>query len=486
MALTNSEIVELEQLYELRDIAKAKNHLWDFTKYNFDNLDKTGFHKNYYEILDAFAEGKIKRLIISISPQHGKTLGSSEMLPAYLLGRNPNKRIVISSYSTTQARKFNRRIQRIIDNPKYHNVFPDTILNESNVATVSSNSLRNADEFEVVKHDGSLKVVGRGGALTGNPVDIMIMDDMYKDAQEGNSPLIRENVWDYYVSVVKTRLHNDSQEIIVFTRWHEDDLIGRITAKEGVTEINSLDDITDIDPSKWVKVNFEAIKTGEPTELDPRKEGEPLYPEKHSLAKLNVTRELDIERFNCLYQGNPQSSEGLLYGTFNTYTELPQLRERKNYTDTSDGGGDIFCSISYGVANNKYYVLDVLYTLQGMEHTEQYLPQRILEHNVKLCEIESNNGGKGFARVIEKAVIGKCAVKSFHQSQNKESRIFTNSNLVNQNIVLPSDWAVRWPEFYNDVTYFKKVFKSNKQDGAPDVLTGIIEKNTVKRSVINW
>ena len=96
-----------------------------------------------------------------------------------------------------------------------------------------------------------------------------------------------------------------------------------------------------------------------------------------------------------------ESSEGLLYGTFNTYTELPQLRERKNYTDTSDGGGDIFCSISYGVSNNKYYVLDVLYTLQGMEHTEQYLPQRLIEHNVKTCEIESNNGGKGFARVIE-------------------------------------------------------------------------------------
>lgn len=482
--LDHNEVLELENLLELRDIDDAKKHLWGFTKYNFKDLDETDFHRNYYEILDAFSQGKIKRLIISIPPQHGKTLGSSEMLPAYMLGKNPNKRIAIASYSTTQARKFNRRIQRLIDDPLYHNVFPETILNESNVVTITGSYLRNADEFEVVKKDGSLKVVGRGGPLTGNPVDIMIMDDMYKDAAEGNSPLIRDNVWDYYVSVVKTRLHNDSQELIVFTRWHEDDLIGRITKKEGVKDIESLDDLVNVDPMAWVKVNFEALKTTEPTELDPRKKGEALYPEKHGLNKLNEAMELDAEKFNCLYQGNPISIEGLLYSKFNTYVELPTIYDRKNYTDTADTGIDYLCSISYGVKGPNFYVLDVLYTAKAMEYTEVELPKRLIANGIKKADIESNNGGRGFSRVIQRNVEGRCNVSWFFQSKNKESRIITNSSLVTQHIFMPEDWATRWPDFYNHVTYFKKVFRSNKQDGGPDVLSGIIEKNERRGNMI--
>jgi predicted phage terminase large subunit-like protein len=477
MSLTDSELLELEQLVELQDIDAARNHLWDFTRYNFDNLDETQFHKNYYEILQAFAEGKIKRLMVSISPQHGKTLGSSEMLPSFLLGRDGNKKIVISSYSTTQARKFNRKIQRIIDDPRYVNIFPNTKLNGSNFVTVSTNSLRNADEFEIVGQDGSLKVVGRGGALTGNPVDIMIMDDMYKDAQEANSPLIRDNVWDYYMSVVKTRLHNDSQELIVFTRWHEDDLIGRLCKKESVIEITSLDDLEDVDPMQWVKINFEAIKTGDPTDIDPRKEGDPLYPSKHSLKKLIETRDLDKERFNCLYQGDPQSKEGLLYSPFTTYETLPTLFDRKNYTDTADTGIDYLCSVSYGVSGGNYYVLDILYTPKPMEHTEVELPKQLIENKIRKADIESNNGGRGFAREIQKSLQGHCAVSWFHQSKNKEARIITNSSLVTKHIIMPIGWEKRWPDFHSHLVYFKKVFRSNKQDGAPDVLTGIIERN---------
>lgn len=482
--LSDSEIIELETLYDLRDIDKAKEHLWEFTKYNFKGLDETGFHYNYYEILDAFARGLIKRLMVAIPPQHGKTLGSSEMLPAYMLGKNPDKRVVISSYSTTQARKFNRKIQRVIDNAKYHSVFPETTLNESNVVTTSSNYLRNADEFEVVNKEGSLKVVGRGGPLTGNPVDVIIMDDMYKDAQEGNSPLIRDNVWEYYLSVVKTRLHNDSQELLVNTRWHEDDLMGRIEEKEKVINITSLDDLKGIDPNAWVKINFEAIKTEGKTDIDPREIGEALYPEKHNIGKLIESRDLDAETFNCLYQGNPTSAEGLLYGEFKTYKDLPTLYERKNYTDTADTGTDYLCSIDYGVNNGTFYVLDILYTDESMEVTEVALPKMLIDNGTKRADIESNNGGRGFARVVQKKVGGSCAVDWFFQSQNKEARIITNSSLVTQNIVFPYDWSKRWPQFYKDLTLFKKVFRSNKQDGGPDVLTGIIEKNQRNKPMI--
>ena len=205
----------------------------------------TDFHLTYYKILNRFAKGDIKRLIISVPPQHGKSEGSTRLLPAYLFGVNPSLRISIASYNDRFAWKFNRDIQRIMETQIYRFLFPDTHLPCAKDSTYQ----RTTSYFDIVGSGGSLLAVGRGGALTGNPVDVLIMDDLYKDAEEGNSPVIRDYVWEWYNAVAKTRMHNDSRELIVFTRWHEDDLIGRITEKEKVKQIESLSDISDISPS---------------------------------------------------------------------------------------------------------------------------------------------------------------------------------------------------------------------------------------------
>lgn len=439
------------------------------------------FHKVYYRILDLFAEGKIKNLMITMPPQHGKSEGSTRRLPANMFGRNPNLKIAIGSYNATFARKFNRDIQRIIDSEEYYKLFPDTCLNQSNVVTASDSWLRNSEEFEIVGSRGGLKAVGRGGGITGLPVDIMIMDDLYKDYAEGNSPVIREAVWDWYIGSIKTRLHNDSQQLIVFTRWHEDDLIGRLEKEGSVVEINSFEDIESADPKKWIKVNFQAIMDKDATKLDDRAEGEPLWPEKHSLDKLKDDKKLSVEKFNCLYQGDPTSKEGLLYSDFKTYSEIPATFDKKNYTDTADTGEDYLCSVSYEVSNGYFYITDIVYTDKPMEFTEVAVPEMLIRAGTKKVDIESNNGGRSFARTVKRAVITDCAVKWFHQSSNKESRIITHSSLVTEYIIMPDGWASMWPVFYEHVTLFKRVFKSNKQDGGPDVLTGIIEKNQTRR-----
>lgn len=457
----------------------ARRDLLYFVNKTFDKYDTTPFHVNYAKVLDHFAKGDIKRLIITVPPQTGKSQLSTRHLPSFLLGRNPNLRIAIASYNSTFARKFNRDIQRIIDSQEYYEVFPKTLLNDSNVVTVSDSFLRNSEEFEIVGHKGSLKAVGRGGALTGNPVDIMIMDDLYKDYEEGNSPIIRESVWNWYTSVVKTRLHNDSQELIVFTRWHEDDLIGRLEKHpdEKIIEITSLEEIKNISRNDWVKINFEAIKVGEKTPLDDREKGEALYPQKHSIEKLLATKRLDPEQFECLYQGNPISAAGLLYQPFNTYNTLPDLKMIKNYTDTADAGDNMLCSICYGTTKEgKIYILDVVYTDEGMEKTEGYVANMLIRNNVNVADIESNNGGQSFARQVDALTPGRITVKKFHQSKNKESRIVSNSATVVNLVLMPSDWKSRWPLFYEHITRFKKNFSANKYDDAPDALTGVVEK----------
>jgi len=423
---------------------------------------------------------------------HNST-GSTIMLPSFLFGIDPNKKIAVGSYSTTFARKFNREIQRVIDTPQYHEIFPETTLNASNVVTISSSYLRNSEEFEIVGYKGSLKAVGRGGPLTGNPVDIMIMDDLYKDASEGNSPVIREGVWDWYSSVVQKRLHNKSQELIVFTRWHQDDLIGLLEKKDKVVLIESIDDIEALGPDfdGWIKINFEAIKESEPTPIDPRQKGEALYPERQGLKKLLKEREQDPEKFNCMNQGNPISQEGLMYKPFGSYVELPQIKIKKSYVDTADKGTDYLCAVHYAVPldanDDRRFVLDVVYSQEAMETTEPLLAKSLDNNQIDECIVESNNGGRGFARAVEQIVNGKTEISWKHQSKNKEARIVSNSATVNRRIVFPEGWEKRWPTFYEHLRFYKKLFNANKQDGIPDVLTGIVEQDVEGSSTeIYW
>jgi predicted phage terminase large subunit-like protein len=476
-----------EKLQTLPDPSKArielsKRYLIDFAKSVQPNFHSTWFHENYYSVLEAFAKKKIKRLIVTIPPQHGKSWGSSKFMPAFILGHYPDSNIALMSYSTVFARKFNRQLQRLIDSEEYGEIFPNTKLNDYQVTTISRGYLRNADEFEIIQHDGNFKSIGREGALTGNPVDVMIFDDLYKDAMEGNSPTIRENVIEMYKSVAETRLHNNSQELCVFTRWHEEDLIGWFENNFDVITINALSDIELIEnwSNLWIKINYEAIKESEPTELDPRNIGEALYPERHSLEKLQYTQKRDPLMFGCMYQGSPQPKEGLLYSEFSTYERLPENPIKKaNYTDTADMGNDYLASGCY----NKYlgdqyiYITDILYTQEPMEKTEVLLPLMFERNDTRISNIESNNGGRGFARVVNQNT--KTNVMWFHQNQNKESRILTNAATVNKMIKFPVDWKTRWPDFYRHITTYKKLFKANKYDDAPDMLTGIIEKETI-------
>ena len=180
------------------------------------------FHLAYYEVLTRFAMGEIKKLMITMPPQHGKSEGATRRLPAFVLGQDPDKRIAIVSYNAIKARKFNRELQRIMDDDRYYELFPQTLLagqaSYQEQGRRSRNYARNSDECEIVGYQGSFKTIGVGGSLTGEPVDMLIMDDLYKDASSAWSPVIRQNVADWYDTVASTRLHNDSQQLLVFTR----------------------------------------------------------------------------------------------------------------------------------------------------------------------------------------------------------------------------------------------------------------------------
>lgn len=475
--------------------AAARHRLINFARYMQPDLTLEPFHVVYYTLLDKFAHGEIKKMIVQMPPQHGKSEGSSRKLPAFMLGLNPDTKICIGSYAATIARDFNRDVQRIIDTPKYREIFPKTFLNGSNMVTMANTYLRNSDVIEMVGHKGSLRVVGRGGALTSKTVDVMIMDDVYKDYSEGNSPIVRNAAWKWYTTVVKKRLHNKSQELIVFTRWHEEDLIGKIEkGGEKIIDIKSWDSIKNIPDGAWVRINFEALKTGEPNEIDPREPGAALWESMHSRAKLERERALDPIQFQCLDQGNPGSAEGRLYrNPFRTYVDKSEwgtFVRSGNYTDVADEGDDFTFSACYDVyksgneawnEQNKRFepilyalITDMVFTQENTEVTAVTVPEMINRCGTQKAWIESNNGGAGFEKLIRKKI--KAISEPFYQGANKESRIITNSASVNAQIIMPLGWEERFSKIHEHVTGFLRDFPANEHDDPEDGLTGIYEK----------
>ncbi len=463
--LTSAESTSAEVFIPLAEFAEAV--------YPF--LELQPFHRAYYRVLEAFATGRVRRLIITMPPQHGKSVGATTLLPAYLLGLDPDQRVAIASYSGALASKFNRRVQRILDSAEYGALFPATTIKQG---SKPPSYIRTADEVEIIDRRGGLLSVGREGSLTGNRVDTFILDDLYKDAMEANSPLIRANCWEWYTSVVRTRMHNTSRELIVFTRWHEEDLIGTLLAHEQVEELRAWSQLDGLPTDRWLHLNFEALKNTPPTQIDPRQPGEALWPSQHDATLLEGKRRLDPLQFEAMYQGHPSAREGLLYGlNFSEYDTLPhEIVRRANYTDTADTGDDYLCSLCYVVdADGVIYITDCVYSREPMEVTEPLVGELLIRSSTRQAAVESNNGGRGFARAVQ-VLAPDVRVEWFHQSGNKEARILSNSATALHLIRFPRGWNQLWPELYAHLTTYRRQFRSNRWHDAADVVTGITER----------
>ena len=192
-------------------------------------------------------------------------------------------------------------------------------------------------------------------------------------------------------------------------------------------------------------------------------------------------RTMSEEIASANYQQEPIDLKGRLYSGFKTYKTLPSFKEIRNYTDTADTGADFLCSIDYGVTlQNEAYVLDVLYTKAPMEDTEPATARMLYEDGVDIADIESNNGGRGFARSVERILRDKydsnrTRVSWFHQSKNKIARILSNATWVMDHVYFPENWRDRWPEYAHAMMTYQKEGK-NAHDDAPDATTGIAEK----------
>ncbi|MCJ7690325.1 MAG: phage terminase large subunit [Clostridiaceae bacterium] len=230
-------------------------------------------------------------------PRHGKSELVSRRFPAFYLGRNPDARVIACSYNASLSAMFNRDVQRIMEGVEYYEIFPDTMIPNTQFSKVHPDNAkykRTTSMIEIIDHAGHLLSPGVSGTITGLGADLLIIDDPVKNEEEANSETVREAIWGWWGSTAYTRLEEGANIVICQTRWHLEDLSGKL-----LTEM-------ELGGEKWEVINLPAIATEVRDPLDTRQVGEALWPGKYDLDRLNIIqKQVGARTWSALYQQSP-------------------------------------------------------------------------------------------------------------------------------------------------------------------------------------
>lgn len=440
------------------------DQFWYFCKainpsfYKDDRL----YLKELCHALQYFAlEDERQYFLLSLPPQHGKSYTVS-LLDSFLFGVKHNFRIINVSYAQTVTEKLSNTVRSVVQNAVctndelsivFSDIFPHTRFGKGPI-----------NEWYMDKSPvTSFKATSIGGQLTSFGGDIGIIDDPIKDHYIANNAVEKHKIYEWYKNTFRSRVNN-GKTIIIMTRWADDDLIGRIK--------------TDFD---LIGIRYsEFLRKAYDEETDTMLCEELYSKEQYNNNFLLAGEDLSI--FLANYQQQPISARGKLYGSFETYdphTLFTQTTRSFAYIDTADKGKDYLCMVIWKEHKGKHYVQDVLYTNESMEVTEIKVADMLNEYARQNGRIdvycESNNGGRGFGRTIDKGTSSHVNILHFTQRKNKEARILTYSSKVNKDIIFPYDWQKKYPSFYQEIETYQRAGK-NMHDDAVDTLTGIVEK----------
>jgi predicted phage terminase large subunit-like protein len=386
---------------------RSRRRLLNFVTYTMPGYQVNWHHKIICRELEALVRGENTRLILTMPPRHGKSELVSRRLPAWILGKDPDAEIIACSYSADLAARMNRDVQRIIDSEEYARIFPDTRLFGANVRTTAHGSyLRNSDIFEVVGHRGVYRSSGIGGGITGMGAKYAIIDDPCKNRQDANSATIRQTIWEWYTSTLYTRLSPDGRVLVILTRWHEDDIAGRLleAAEDG---------------EAWRVISFPAIaepSRGDVHPEDKRGAGEGLWPGRFDIDRLGIIKKaIGSYEWTALYQQRPAPAGGYLFRkqhfrkfrqreeVFELLTESGTRRVEKSACQifqTCDVAGSTKSSADYFVvgtfaltAQNELLVLDIFRTRIEGPDQPGHMRRLFQEWRPLIQGVESKNMG---------------------------------------------------------------------------------------------
>ncbi len=328
-----------------------------------DNIELSTFkdskhHRALAKVLEKVEQGHIPRLIVTLPPRHGKTELISRRFIPWLLGKDQYRHIIFATYNEPFSEDIGSDCRNIMQSPSYKQVFPKF---RFRMGGTSKSKLQ-------AQGGGMAAFVGRGGSITGRGADILIIDDPIKNSEEAASPAIRQKLWDWFTQDAMTRMMTKfACVVVVHTRWHEDDLIGRLTDPTNPC-------YSETEAAKWKIINLPAIAGAN----DPlgRKPGEALWPERFDLDFLNAAQTLDPKGFSALYQQQPSPEDGDLFRAewISTYERKDRPEDLRIYAASDHAIGedksrnDATVMIVGGVDSyGDLYILDVWWEKAGAD-----------------------------------------------------------------------------------------------------------------------
>jgi predicted phage terminase large subunit-like protein len=463
---------------------RGRDRLIGFTEYTLPKYNADPFHHLVAEKLEAVERGEIKRLMLFAPPRHGKSELSTRRFPAYFMARNPDKNVISASYNADFATSFGRNVRDIIKGNEFKTLFP-------NVGIRSDQ--RAADDWQL-DQGGQYYAVGVGSGTTGKGAHLFLIDDPIKDRKEVSSANFRQDQWDWYRDVVYTRLEEDAAIVLTLTRWHYDDIAGRLIElmndKKGLPwEILYLPAIpyTKKTSSGELILNDDGTVPGDPLG---RKPNEPLAPRRFSYAALMDRQDVLGERsFAALYQQQPMADDGGMFNAawFQPPTELPAKRSRVRAWDlAASADGDYTVGVLMSKDSNGIFYIENVIRMRGSP----------LDVEKKIFETAKNDGrsvqiilpqdpgqaGKSQAQSFIRRLAGYI-VKAVRPTGPKETRaaaFAAQCEAGNVKMVL-----ARWNDCFTDeLETFPLGVNDDQVDAAADAFNALLGPR--KAAVLDW
>lgn len=375
-------------------IEQARRHLLPFIKYTNPGYIDGWFHRITCQELDSFLSDVVAkrspRLMILAPPRHGKSEMASRRFPAFALGKHPDLSIIGTSYAGDLASSMNRDTQRIIESEEFAEVFPETRMPRRGDAMYK----RGSDIFEIVGHKGVYRSAGRGGGITGKGGEILLIDDPLKDMEEALSDTIRNSLWDWYTSTLYTRRAPGAGILVMLTRWHHDDLAGRLlkAMRQG--------------GEQWKVVEFPAIAE---KDEEHRAKGEALHEDRFPLSDLlNTKTTVGSYVWGALYQQHPSPLEGGIIQTswFKRYKVLPEefalIFQSWDTAQKEKDANDPSACTTWGVTEEgNIYLIDVHNKRMLWPELRRTAESLAMKHNPSVVLIEDKSSGTSLVQDLQ-------------------------------------------------------------------------------------
>lgn len=450
-------------------IREARNNLLSFISVTYKDYKIGWVHQEICETLDNFLkdliDGKRPRLIITMPPRSGKSEIVSRRFPAYFLGKYPNLSIISVSYSASLAEDFSRDVQRIIDSDEYKKIFPNTKLSDKK----DKNYKRTSDFFEIVDHKGVYCSAGVGGSITGKGCDILIIDDPIKNRQEANSETVRKKIYDWYSSTAYTRLSPIGGVIMMCTRWHLDDLIGKV--------------LSDKNQKPFHVISYPAIAEHDEPH---RKQGEALHPERFSLEILNeIKSTLSTADWLSLYQQKPVPEGGAIFETskLRYYDEssepkrFDQIVGSWDMTFKENKTSDFVVGQLWGRKGADFYLLDMVRDRMDFVKTLKVFINFANKHkNCNCWLVEDKANGTAIISTLKKHISGIIPITP---KESKQERAYAITPYLEAgNIFFPKN-----QNFTKDLEEEMLQFPAGAHDDTVDSMTQALNYFRMKKRV---